>query len=130
MRSSASGQAQTAVRRQRPAGVVRDLPRVALGVDDDRAVAAPERLVWLTSDGGARRPRLLGHSIYLIWGSQVQRQGDAAPATAVFNAAVLGQPRAVPQRQDHVTGLEEGHVRVGRGAGLPTQRFVEAACSL
>ena len=34
---------------------------------------------------------------------------------------------AIPEREDHVAGMEEDHVVVGRRAGLPAQRLVEAA---
>ena len=57
------------------------------------------------------------------------RERDAAPAAGVLDAAVLREPRAVPEREHHVAGLEEDDVVVGRGARLPAERLVEAPCA-
>ena len=54
-------------------------------------------------------------------------EGHAAPAAGVLDAAVRGEPGAVPERHDHVARLEEDDVVVGRGARLPAEGLVEAA---
>jgi len=49
----------------------------------------------------------------------------AASTRRVLDAAVLGQPGPVPERQHHVAGLEEDDVVAGLGPGRPSQSFVE-----
>src|SRR5262249_43904303 len=70
---------------------------------------------------------LLDHAVHLGWGSEVERQRRAAPAAAILDAAVLREPGAVPERDDHLASLEEDDVIFFAGAGLPAQGFVEAA---
>ena len=108
-------------------GVVGDLPRVALGVDHHRGVAAPEGLLGLATDRGARRACLLGGRVDLLARAEVQRQRDPAPAGRVLHATVRGELGAVPEREHHVARLEEDDVVAGLGSGLPAERLVEAA---
>src|ERR1700709_1937560 len=80
-----------------PVRVVGDLPGMAIGIDEDPAVAAPEGLGRLTADRRAGAPRLLDRRVHLRRRVEVERQGDAAPATAVGDRAVLGQAGPVPE---------------------------------
>ena len=81
--------------------VVGDLPRMAVGVDEDAGVAAPERLGAVAWDRGARRLGLGDDRIDLGGRADVVRQRDAAPAARVLDAAVLRQLIAAPERDDH-----------------------------
>ena len=54
-----------AVVRDRPARVVRDLPRMAVGIEEDARVAAPERLGAVARDRRAGGLRLRDHGIDL-----------------------------------------------------------------
>src|SRR5689334_2784206 len=71
------------VRGDRPVRVVGDFPRVAVGVDEDAAVAAPEGLGGLAADGRTGLPGLFDHGIDLRRRAQVERQGHPSPATVV-----------------------------------------------
>jgi hypothetical protein len=45
------------------------------------------------------------------------------PSSTALSSARRG---SIPEREDHVSGLEKDDVVVGRGARLPAERFVEA----
>src|SRR5689334_20096632 len=114
-----------AVLGDRPVRVVGDLPGMAVGVEEDGAVAAPERLGWLAPDPRSGSPGLRRDLVDLLAGADVDGEGDAAPSGAVLDAAVLGQPLAVPERNDPLAGLEEDDVVLGGGVGCPAERLVE-----
>ena len=111
-----------------PSRVVGDLPGMAVGVDEDARVAAPERRPRFPAD---RRPRGAGlgdDGVDLGWPPGVVGQGHAAPTPGVLHGGVLGEPGAVPQRHDHARRLEEHDVVVGASVAVPAQRLVEGAC--
>jgi hypothetical protein len=82
-----------------------------MAVDDEHArVPAPERLAGLAPDPSPRAARLLERRVDLLGRSNVVRERDAAPASAVGHGAVLGELGSVPQRQHHPAGLEEHDV--------------------
>src|SRR6188768_2285240 len=108
-----SGQADAAILGHGPVRVVCDLPWVAVGVDEDAAVAAPEGLRRLAADPRAGGAGFFDHGVDLGGGAEVERQSDAAPAAAVLDAAVLGEAGPVPERDDHLAGLEEDDVVAG-----------------
>ena len=126
-RPAASVQPDAAVRCDRPTGVVGDLPRVTLGIDEERAVAAPERLGGLAADRRSGGACLLRDGVDLLRRADVVGEGHASPPAGVLDGAVLRQPGAVPQRDHHVACLEEDDVVLGLGAGHPAQGLVEAA---
>ena len=64
--ASWSAQPDAAVLGERPVRVVGDLPRVPVGVQEEPAVAAPERLGPLAADRRAGRARLLEHRVDLL----------------------------------------------------------------
>src|SRR5581483_2034503 len=112
---------------QRPVRVVRDLPGVAVGVDEDARVPAPEGLCAVARD---RRPsglRLGDHGVDLGRGADVVGERDPAPAAVVLDSAVLRELGTIPQRDDEATGLEEDHAIVGSRVRLPAERLVERA---
>src|SRR5262245_26615702 len=88
---------QVAVLREAPERVVGDLPGVAVGIDDDAVVAAPERL----GAGPGNPPAgLLGECEERIDGcgrGHVVGERHAAPAAAVGDLAVLRELLAGPQ---------------------------------
>src|SRR4249919_3382394 len=94
--SPLSAKFDSAVIGNRPMRVVGDLSGVAVWVEEERAVAAPERLGRLAADRRAGGARLLGHGVDLGRRAEVERQRDAAPAAAVLDATVLGEPSPVP----------------------------------
>ena len=96
-------------------------------VDDDGAVATPERLRRLPTDPCAGRPRLVGNRVHLLRGREVDGERHATPSTGILDMAVLGQRRAAPQRHDHVARLEEYDIVVRFGVRLPSEGFIEAA---
>src|SRR5436853_5988078 len=110
--------------------VVGDLPRVAVGIDEDAAVPAPEGLGRLASDRRPGGTGLLDHLVDLGWGSKVERERRPAPAAGVLDAAVLRQPCSVPERDHHVAGLKEDDVVLWGGVRLPAQGFIEGAGAL
>src|SRR4029453_6671911 len=79
-----------------PAGVVGDLPGVAVGVDEHARVAAPGGLGAGAGDAGAGRPGLGEHGVDLGGGADGVGQRHAAPAAAAPDAAVAGAPLAAP----------------------------------
>ena len=105
--------------------VVGDLPGMALGIDEDRRIAAPERLAGLARDLRAGRAGLLDHLVDLGGRAGVVGERDPAPAAAVGDSAVVGEPLTVPERDDHAAGLEERDVVAGGGSGRPAEGLVE-----
>ncbi|HEX6781511.1 MAG TPA: hypothetical protein VF125_05705 [Solirubrobacterales bacterium] len=55
-----------------------DLPGVAVRIDEDAAVAAPEGSRRLAADRGAGGTRLLDRLVDLPRGGEVEREGGAA----------------------------------------------------
>ena len=118
------GDGQAPVAPQRKARVVRDLPGVPIGVDEDRVVATPVGGTGLARDPRAGVPRLLEHRIDLPRRAHVQRKRDAAPAARILDPGVRRELGAAPQPQGHATRLEEHRVlEVERGR--PPQPLVE-----
>src|SRR5262245_32083726 len=78
-----------AVLANRPVRVVRDLPRMAFGVEEDARVAAPERLRPWPRDPSARGLRLGEHGVDLLRRAGVVGECDAAPAAGVLDDGVL-----------------------------------------
>src|SRR5262249_50308414 len=116
-----------AVLGDRPVGVVGDLPGMPVGVDEDAAVAPPERLGSLAGDAGARGARLVEDRVDLRRRVEVEGEGDAAPASVVLpDPAVLRKLLPAPEREDHVAGLEEDDIVVRSRSGPPADGFVEA----
>src|SRR4029077_17742334 len=107
-----------------------DLPRMTIGVQEHRAVAAPKRLSRLASDACAGRACLLHDRIDLLARSGVERQRHTAPPLGVLDAAVLGELRAIPQREHHLTSLKEHHVVALIGARRPAERLIKPAGTL
>src|SRR3954454_13464934 len=124
---SVGGQRHRAVLGHRPTAVVRDLPWMAIGVDEDPGVAAPECLGRLAADRGARRASLLDHLIDLLLRARAVGGGHPSPPTLVGDHAVLGELLPVPQADDHATRLEENDIVIRGGSGLPAERLIEAA---
>ena len=126
-RRAAGSRLTVAVVVQRPPRVVGDLPRVAVGVQEDPRVAAVERLGAGTSDraAGACRPRRAAASTSAgeptLWASVMPPQPPVS-ATRLSSASLS----RAPQRDDHAAGLEEHDVAVVE-AGRPAQRGVEVA---
>src|SRR5205085_5357534 len=100
-------------------------PRVALGVDERGGVAAPEGRRRLPRDPRSGRTSLLDDRVDLVLRPGVVRERDAAPPTAVGDAAVLRELVAPPERDDHPAGLEEDDVVVRLGPRRPAERLVE-----
>src|SRR5581483_1814029 len=122
-----AGQADGAVGGKRPVRVVRDLPRVPVGVEEDAGVPAPERRAGGAGDRRAGRLRLAEHGVDLLLRARVVREGDATPAAGVPDGAVLGERGAAPEGEDGAARLEEDDVRAGLAAATPAERLVEAA---
>src|SRR4051794_21764616 len=123
---SARGQDHRAVVAQSEAGVVGDLPHVAVEVAEGAGVPAVERRRRRAADLGAVGPRLVDDPVDLRVGADVVRERDAAPAGAVVvaDAHVGGQLVARPQDEDDAVGLEErGLLDVHRRR--PPDRLVE-----
>src|SRR5262249_21869566 len=118
---------QRAVLFERPARVVSDLPGVAVRVDEDPRVAAPEGLAGLAADGRTGLAGLLDHLVDLVGGPSVVGERDSAPAAAVRDGAVLGQLCSIPEPDDHAAGLEEDDVVALLRACLPAESLVELA---
>src|SRR4051812_21489756 len=72
-----------AVLGDRPVRVVGDLPGVAVRIQEERAVAAPERLPRLAADRATRRAGLLDHRVDLLGRAEVARERDASPAPGI-----------------------------------------------
>ena len=124
-RVAASAEAHRPVLGQRPAGVVGDLPRVAVGIAEDARVPAPERLAAGTRDRAAGGPRALEHRVDLAGRADEMRERHAAPAARVLVDSAVGRElAAAPEGEHHASGLEEGDVAVRRGA-LPAEPGVE-----
>lgn len=114
------------VARDRPRRIVGDLPRMAIGIDEDPGVPAPEGGATLTADPRPGGCRLLQDPVHLGRRPDVVRQGHAAPTTAIVDGAVLGERLTAPEGEDHAARLEEHHLTVGRLAP-PAQGLVEGA---
>src|SRR4029079_17786585 len=78
------GDLQRAVLLDDPAGVVRDLPRVTVRIDEDPRVASPEGLGGVAADRRARLARLLDELVDLLDRARVVGEGDAAPAAPIW----------------------------------------------
>ena len=103
---------------------------MAVGVDEDARVAAPEGRRAGSGDRRTRALRLRDDGVHLLLRARVVGERDAAPAARVLDAAVLGELIATSERDDHPARLEEDDVIGGRGAGRPTERLVEGAGAL
>src|SRR4029079_19261245 len=111
-----SDERDRAIGPDRPVRVVRDLPAVAVGSDEDARITAPERLRTCAGDLRPGAACLRDHGIDLLRRAAVVGQRDAAPPAGVLDAAVLRKLVAAPQRDDHGARLEEDDVVRGRGA--------------
>ncbi len=121
------GKSDRAVVGERPAGVVRDLPRMPVRVDEDPGIAAPEGLRAAAPD---RRPCRLGfgqNGIYFGRRANVVRERDTTPAASIGHGGVLGELLPAPERDDHAPGLEEDDVVLRLRSGRPAERLVERA---
>src|SRR5215470_13226330 len=109
LRRAEVGNRDRAIRAQREARVVGDLPDVAVWIPEAAGVTAveglPRRLRYL-GPGGCRFGQ---HPINLGPRPDVVRQGDAAEAIAiaVIDTRVAGQLVACPEDHRHASGLEE-----------------------
>src|SRR5215211_7656134 len=98
---------------------------MAVRVDEDSRIAAPEGLAARPDDPRAGLLRLGDDRVHLLRQAHVVRQRDAAPAALVFDSAVLGELISSPQGDDHAAGLEEDDVVRGRRARTPAEGLVE-----
>jgi hypothetical protein len=78
------GRVHAGVVRQDPAGVVGDLPAVAVGVDEDPGRVVPKR----PADSGSGRPAAVNTASSSV-GGRVVRQRDATPPTIVRDRTVM-----------------------------------------
>src|SRR3954453_17516949 len=98
---------------------------MAVGIDEDARVSAPERLSRLATDRSAPPPRPLDHRVDLLRRAHVVSERHAAPTAAVGHGAVLREQRAVPQGDHQPPGREEPDAPPRRTTGLPAERLVE-----
>src|SRR5215203_774299 len=124
---TSSAERDGAVGPDRPVRVVRNLPWMAVGIDEDSRVAAPEGLRPCAWNVRAGRAGLLDDGVDLLRRAAVVGERDAAPAAGVLDAAVRRELFAAPERHDHAARLEEDDVVRGGGARLPAERLVERA---
>src|SRR4029077_20672154 len=110
-----------------PVGMVCDLPRVAVGIDEDPRVAAPEGLARLAPNAGGGLAGLLDHLVDLVGRARGVGEGDSAPDAPRGDRAVLGQLDAVPEGNHHAPRLEEDTVVSLLCAALPAERLIELA---
>src|SRR6476620_10317644 len=82
---------------QRHAGVVCDLPGMTVRIEEDSGVAAPPPLGELARNRRTRRPGFLDQCVGLGSRAHVVREADAAPASAVDDAVVLGELFTPPE---------------------------------
>src|SRR5262249_10206883 len=108
-----------------PMRVVRDLPRMAVRVEEHAAVAAVEGLAGLAGDRRAGRAGALHERVHLGWGAEGPGERDAAEAGAERDLAVVRQRLAAPEPEDHPAGGEEHDVGRGVVGRAPTERLVE-----
>src|SRR5690349_20164459 len=95
---------------ERPVGIVSDLPRMTVGIDEHPRVSAPERLGSRACDSRARGRRFCEHLVHRIGRVDVIRQRYPAPAATVAYPAVLGELVARPEGDDEAASLEEHDV--------------------
>src|SRR3954451_2829484 len=121
-----AGEHDAAVIAELEAGVVSDLPRMAVEVAERAGVSAVERLRRFASYLRTVRARLLDDLVHLLARPNVVREDDAAPACAVIrDAGVRGQLLAGPQHDDGAVRVEEGGL-LDIERDRPPQCFVES----
>src|SRR5829696_9377188 len=81
---TSSAERDGAVGSDRPVRVVRNLPWMAVGIDEDSRVAAPEGLRPCARDVRAGRAGLLDDGVDLLRRAAVVGERDAAPAAGVL----------------------------------------------
>src|SRR5947209_6183137 len=118
LRPSASAQPDCAVLGDGPAGVVRDLPDVAVGVGEGAGVTAPVGTGGRADDGAAGAGCFLEECVDGVVGADVVGELEAGG----WLAAELG-----PEAEDHAAGLEEDDLVVGLVGAGPAEGFVERA---
>src|SRR5436190_7438108 len=126
--SGAGREDDAAVAAETEAGVVRDLPRMAVEVAEDAGVTAVERLGRFAGDRSAAPARVLDRVVDLLSRADVVRKRDAAPACAVVgDSRVCGQLRPLPQRDDDAVRLVERRI-LNLERRRPAERTVKRLC--
>jgi len=105
--------------------VVRDLPRMSVGVDEHARVASPECLRGSACNRGTGVLGGADHTVDLVARGDVVRERDTSPAAAVGDGAVVRELLASPQREHHVARGEEHHSGLLGSPTSPTELFVE-----
>src|SRR5919108_1412365 len=111
-----------------PARVVRHLPGVAVGVDEDSRVAAPKRRGAGAGDGRARLTSFGEHGVDFRGRADVVRQRYPSPAPPILDAAVTLELPAAQERNYESARLEEGDVIrlvVDAPIEAPAERLIE-----
>ena len=99
-----------------PAGIVRDLPHIAVGIGECAGRAAPLRTSRRPHNGGTRPLGLSKSSADILGRADVA--GELDPGSAV--TAERG-----PQAEDHAPSLKEADLSVGLPGVAPAERLVE-----
>ena len=103
---------------QGPAGIVSDLPHVAVGIGECSGCAARLRDRRRTDDGPARALRLRQNFAHFAWRADVVGEFDAGCSVAAESGL---------QAEKHPSGLEEANLVVRLLRPAPAERFVEGA---
>jgi hypothetical protein len=90
-----------------PTGIVCHLPRVAVGIDEDARIPAPERCRSRAGDGAPAAARASARLAALLRAADAVGERHAARAAAVRDPAVPGELPTLPQRQDEPRSLEK-----------------------
>src|SRR5437879_11597588 len=95
-RVMASSQSDGAVGAEGPPGVVGNLPRVTVRVDEHAGIAAPRGGRAGAADGGAGRLRVGENRVDLGGGGDVVGQRAATPACTITTPALVRKVVAAP----------------------------------
>src|SRR6266571_1538470 len=104
------------VRTECPAGIVGDLPHIAVGIGECPCRAAPLGAGRRPNDGGTCPPGFGQYGADLLGRADVV--GELDPGSAVT-------PERRPQAEDHPAGLEEADLIIGLLGAAPAERLVE-----
>jgi hypothetical protein len=110
---------------ERPARVIGDFPWVSIGIDEDGGVPAPKGLACFAGDRGSGRSCLLDHRVDLAGRGDVVSERHTTPPATVRHAAVLGELRTIPERDNEAVRLEEDDIGRGLCSRPPPKRLIE-----
>src|SRR5436190_2961665 len=121
---SALRQPDRAVLAECPERVVRDLPGMPVGIDEQARVAAPEGRGAGSRDPCARCAGLVQERVHVRGRADVVGERHPAPTAAVDDGTVLCELIACPEAEDHAARLEEHDAVLGLGVASPAERLV------